>query len=237
MESLVKRFLRASLRLFFKHLYTTFAWAYDLVAWTSSIGQWKTWQSVALEILPNGNTLELGHGPGHLLLTIAQNNQVGFGVEASAQMGRIAAKRLQKHGYKSNVIQALVQRLPLMSNYFSSVLSTFPSEYIIDQETLSEVWRVLQPGGIFVIVSSARITGRNLPDRAAAWLYRITGQSGESQDDWAEPFERLGFSSRLDYVQLHRATVVRVVACKNIRRKNLHHHPHKLRMDDTFTTD
>jgi ubiquinone/menaquinone biosynthesis C-methylase UbiE len=216
MESLTKRFLRASLRLFFKHLYTTFAWAYDLVAWTSSIGQWKTWQSVALETLPNDNILELGHGPGHLLLKIAQNNQAGYGVEASAQMGRIAAKRLQKHGYKSHVIQALVQRLPLMSEYFSGVLSTFPSEYIIDPETLSEVWRVLQPGGKFVIVSSARITGRNLPDRLAAWLYRITGQSGELQDGWAEPLERLGFSARLDYVKVQRATVLRVVACKNV---------------------
>jgi ubiquinone/menaquinone biosynthesis C-methylase UbiE len=219
MESLAKRFLRASLRLFFKHLYTTFAWAYDLVAWTSSLGQWKVWQSTALEILPDGNILELGHGPGHLLLKLAQNNQVGFGVDASAQMGCIASKRLHKHGYKTNVIQALGQRLPLMSGHFSSVLSTFPSEYIIDPDTLSEVWRVLQPGGAFVIVSSARISGRNLPDRFAAWLYRITGQSGKLHEGWAEPLERLGFSSHLDYVQLPRATVLRVIARKNVTRR------------------
>jgi ubiquinone/menaquinone biosynthesis C-methylase UbiE len=216
MESLARTFLSASFRQFFKLLYTTFAWAYDLVSWTTSMGQWKTWLLTSWEVLPDGNILEVGHGPGHLLLKLSQNKRVGIGVDASAQMGRMATKRLHKHGYEPRIIQALSQRLPLTSSYFAGVVSTFPSEYIIDPDTISEIWRVLQPDGIFVIISSAQITGRNLPDRFAALLFRISGQSAEPGKSWNELLDHHGFSTHIDHVSQSRATVIRVIAHKNV---------------------
>lgn len=215
MEPTAGKILKNLLRLFFKHLYTKFAWAYDLVAWTTSMGQWKTWQSAAIEVLPNGDLLEVGHGPGHLLLTLAQHERKIIGVDSSIQMGRITARRLRQNGYRPNVIRSLVQHLPLPSGHFSCVLSTFPSEYIFDPDTLSEVRRILRSGGVFIIVCTVHITGRSIPDRFAAWLYRITGQTGEPGDDWSEPLKRMGFHSRLDYVQQERAVVLRIVARKH----------------------
>ena len=215
MERFAGKFLKKLLRLFFNQLYTRFAWAYDLVAWTTSIGQWKTWQSAAIEILPDGDLLEVGHGTGHLLLNLVRGKRKIIGVDPSIQMGRIAARRLTRNGYRPKVIRSVVQHLPFPGGHFSCVLSTFPSEYIFDPDTLSEVQRVLQPGGVFIVVCAVYIVGRSIPDRFAAWLYRITGQTGKPGDNWSQPLDRLGFHSQLHYVQQERAVVLRIVARKS----------------------
>ena len=215
MEQLADQFLKKLLRWFFTQLYTRLAWAYDLVAWTTSMGQWKTWQSAALETLPDGDLLEVGHGTGHLLLNLARAKRKIIGIDSSIQMGRIAARRLKRNGHRPNVIRSFVQHLPLPSSHFSCVLSTFPSEYIFDPDTLCEVQRVLQPDGIFIVICTVNIIGRSIPDRFAAWLYRITGQTGEPGDNWSQPFTQVGFHAQLNYVQQERAVVQRIVARKS----------------------
>lgn len=215
MESVIRRFTRAFLRSFFKHLYTTFAWAYDFVAWFTSMGQWQTWQSAALKDLPPGDLVELGPGPGQLLLKLLRSERNVLGIDVSPQMARLATRRLKRFDLPLVVSIAKAQRLPLPSERFSSVISTFPSEYIFDPDTIAEVWRVLQPGGVLIIVGVSQITGKSIPDRFAAWLYRITGQSGEPGDEWISPFERQGFSTDLDRVRQPRAIVLRAVARKD----------------------
>jgi ubiquinone/menaquinone biosynthesis C-methylase UbiE len=209
-----KKILIAFMRFFFEHLYTTIAWAYDVVAWTSSMGQWRSWQSVAIQELPRGNLIELGPGPGHLLLQLARDGQNVIGVEVSQQMIRMAARRLRQNGFPVRIVHARAQQIPLPSRTFGAVVSSFPSEYIFDPLTLSEAYRVLRPGGEWIIVGVARITGRSLPDRFAAWLYRFTGQAGEPQTGWDDVLREAGFDAKLERVQLPRADVLRVVAAK-----------------------
>ncbi len=218
MESPSQKLLRAVLRLFFEKLYTTFAWTYDLVAWMSSMGQWRVWQSAALEDLPEGDVLEIGHGTGQLLLTLLKLERNAFGIDPSRQMTSIAAKRLRQSGYQAFIIRTKAQRLPLPPSRFSAILSTFPSAYIFDPDTLSEAYRVLQPDGVFVIVGSVRITGRGLQDRFAAWIYRVTGQAGEIIEGWEQPFLDQGFTAHLEEVTQQRAIVVRVIARKGVAR-------------------
>jgi len=202
------------MRFFFKHLYTTLAWAYDFVAWASSMGQWRSWQSVAIQDLPQGDLVELGPGPGHLLLQLAEVDRKVTGVEVSPQMIRMAARRLRQHDFPVRLVRAYAQRLPLPNDAFGAVVSSFPSEYIFDPLTPREAHRVLRPGGVWIIVGVARITGRSLHDRFAAWLYRFTGQSGEPQTDWDDVLRKVGFDARLERVQLPRAEVLRVIATK-----------------------
>ena len=215
MEPTSPKLLRAALRLFFEKLYTTFAWTYDLVAWMSSMGQWRTWQSAVLENIPEGDILEIGHGTGHLLLRLMQLDRKVFGIDPSTQMTRIATKRLRHSGYHPLVIRSKAQHLPLPKERFSVILSTFPSAYIFDPDTLNEAYRVLQPEGVFVIVGSVRITGRGLHDRFAAWLYRITGQTVKFMEGWDQPFLDQGFTAQLDKVLQQRAIVFRVIASKD----------------------
>jgi ubiquinone/menaquinone biosynthesis C-methylase UbiE len=55
----------------FRLLYHELAWSYDLVSWLASRGLWRRWQQAALAYLPvEGRFLEVGFGPGHLLLDL-----------------------------------------------------------------------------------------------------------------------------------------------------------------------
>ncbi len=217
MEPHSQKLLRAVLRLFFEKLYTTFAWTYDLVAWMSSMGQWRDWQLAALKDLPEGDILEIGHGTGHLLLRLVRLGRNVLGIDPSTQMTRIAARRLQRSGYPYLVIQSKAQRLPLPKGRFSIILSTFPSAYILDPDTLSEAYRVLQPEGVFVIIGSVRIIGGGLHDRFAAWLYRILGQTSEYMEGWDQGFLNQGFTTHLEEINQRRAIVFRVVAKKPLK--------------------
>jgi ubiquinone/menaquinone biosynthesis C-methylase UbiE len=208
------RLLWELLRFLQHQLYTRLAWAYDAVAWAVSLGQWRTWQSAGLEAVAPGSLLEIGHGPGHLLVERGLAGYPAVGLDLSPQMARQARRRLQRAGLKPRLIRARAQRMPLRTGSFESILSTFPSEFLLDPETLVEAHRVLRPGGRFVVVPVVRIKRGRLGDRIAAWLQRVTGEDREPFPSPAEIFARAGFDLRVDRVQQPRATVLRFVAVR-----------------------
>jgi ubiquinone/menaquinone biosynthesis C-methylase UbiE len=209
-STLIQRFLG----LFFRYLYTHLAFLYDVVAWTSSMGQWRQWQSAALIHFKPGVILELGHGLGYGQLDL---NQAGFNcvaLDPSRQMNKLARRRLIRAGYKPDIVCGRAQELPFADQSFSGLMSTFPSEYILDPETLDEAHRVLPQGGSFAIVGFVEITGKALPDRFARWLYRITRQSGPIPTGWIEYFQNHRFTPRLEVVMTPRSKITRVVAVR-----------------------
>ncbi len=137
-----------------QRLYHEFAWAYDLVAWLVSLGQWATWRRLALDELPGdkGRVLELGFGTGALLAEIAQSGRSVVGLDASWPMQRIATRRLASLGPSAPRVQGIGQQLPFSDGAFSALVSTFPAAYILAPETLAECRRVLQPEGCLIIV-------------------------------------------------------------------------------------
>ena len=58
---------------------------------------------------------------------------------------------------KPSVIQGSAQHLPFSNDSFDTVVSTFPSEYIYDPDTIAEVARVLRPGGRFIVIEGANL--------------------------------------------------------------------------------
>jgi ubiquinone/menaquinone biosynthesis C-methylase UbiE len=208
------KLILAIVRWFAPHLYTDMAWTYDLIAWLVSLGLWGTWQATGLEVLDGGAVLEVGHGPGHLLRQMTARGWCAVGADPSRQMGRLAARRLRRHGMMPRLVRARAQSLPFPAGYFGGVLSTFPSEYIFDPRSLAEAWRILKPGGQFVVVPVAMITGGSAIDRIGAWLNKVTGQAGEPEAAWSRPFKALGFQTRVDRLHLGRSVVLRLVAQK-----------------------
>lgn len=206
--------LRALLAVFFRHLYTTFAWAYDAVAWLSSAGQWQLWIDTARSGLADGPLLELGHGPGHLLVALRKDGRWIVGIDSSRQMTRLAKRNLQRNGLTPLLASARAERLPFKRERFQAVLATFPSEYILQPTTRREIWRVLQPRGKLVLIGVEAITGRSLPDRLASALYRLTGQSGAPSPSWISEFESEGFRAQIERLQLPRAVILRIEMSK-----------------------
>ncbi|HKZ56057.1 MAG TPA: methyltransferase domain-containing protein [Anaerolineales bacterium] len=225
MTSLLLRLRRAALRSLFAFIYGPGATLYDFVAWSSSAGQWRTWQQAALETLPEDRLLEIGHGPGHLLLQVRSAGRFVVGVDFSHQMTRMAARRLRREGWAACVVRARAQQLPFRSQAFNAAYSTFPSEYILEPASASEAARVVKPGGRIVVVPGvADITGRSMFDRLARGLYRVAGESVGSTQGWDramnELASRLGLHFRAESVAQDKAVVLRLVLDKPVGRRN-----------------
>ncbi|WP_420644951.1 class I SAM-dependent methyltransferase [Candidatus Leptofilum sp.] len=212
----------------FRLLYYELAWTYDLVSWLVSLGEWQRWQAAALPFVQGPSILEIGHGPGHLLVTLQENGHAVFGVDLSPQMGRQAQRRLRKHQLPANLVRAKAQRLPFKPDYFHTVLSTFPTDYIVDSETLTAVHELLVENGRLIVVPEGHLTGRGLLHRLIDWLFRITGQRDgafevDEAQNWPHPtlwepfrqrFEAAGFQVHIEHVQLKRSVATIFVATK-----------------------
>ena len=167
-------------RRIFHHFYHEFAWTYDVVAWVVSAGLWVRWTLVALPRL-RGRTLELGFGPGHLQLALAPRPGIA-GLDASPQMGSIAARRLRRAGYQPRLACGIAQALPFADATFDTVVATFPAEYILDPRSHAEIRRVLAPHGHLIVIPWAQLNP-GLYARLAALAYRLTLRSAPGHRD------------------------------------------------------
>lgn len=201
----------------FRLLYNELAVTYDLVSWVVSMGQWRDWQKTAIPFLQGQQVLEVAHGPGHMLVELKNAGYSIMGLDLSKNMGRLASRRLRKAGMKIPIIQGRVQALPFASNSFDSILTTFPSEFIVVEESLASLRRLLRPGGCLVIVAQARLTSGGIIRTFLEWLYTITGQRPikRGKNIWlvaSERFQEAGFQVEVKEVHLDKSIVTVVVA-------------------------
>lgn len=200
------------MQFFFHLLYHPFAFTYDLVAWVVSFGKWNDWVFSIFPLIEGTRILELGHGPGHLQRFLLDRGLSPVAIDESTQMGRLARRRL---GTKQKFARGLSQSLPYPSRYFDTVVSTFPSEYIFDGRTLSEVKRVLRNSGRLIVLPAAFPSNGFLK-----WLYKVTGESPAKLDEALKerlirPFEQAGFKVEMQIVDLKSSRLV-VLVCKTL---------------------
>jgi len=122
-------------------------------------GQWRTWQRQVLSRLHGHDVLELGCGLGDLLADMLEAGYKCHAVEHSPQMLQAARETLRKRklGSPGLIVQGSAQSLPFSADSFDNVVSTFPSEYIYDPETIAEIARVLRPGGHLIVIEGANL--------------------------------------------------------------------------------
>lgn len=137
------------LDLFFQLLYTKLAWAYDLVAWLVSAGQWYRWVETCIPFIEAGPVLEVGCGRGRLLSRIAAQKLKVVGVDRALEMATYAARESGEP-----VLQGDGQQLPFPDGYFATLITTFPAPYVLVPETADEFARVLCPGGLWLWVDA-----------------------------------------------------------------------------------
>lgn len=207
--------MRKFMRFFFHHFYHALAWTYNFVAAIVSIGRWKDWGRAALPHLHGKRVLEIGFGPGHLLVEMNQSGFQAVGLDESPQMIRQAKRNLARSQLPATLSRGYAQFLPFASDSFDSVVSTFPSEYIADPRTLAEVRRVLKEDGRFIIVPAAWAGGKSLLERGSRWLFRVTGQNGEGVEARIADFlAEHGFNAVCSEVDIRHSTVLVIVAEK-----------------------
>lgn len=199
-SSCYHRLITRILRVFFYLLYHPMAWSYDFVAWLVSWGRWKIWINTILPYLEGSTILEIGHGPGHLQIALFNKDIQTFGIDSSRQMGQQARHRISKQDFTPKLSLSYAQKMPFPNRVFDQIVATFPTEYIYDPETLTEAFRILKPGGIFVVLPAAWITGKSLVDRGTAAIFRVTGQSPNWEHHWLAPFIKAGFQPDFEMI-------------------------------------
>lgn len=210
---------RKIMQVVFYQLYHPFAFTYDLVAATVSLGRWKDWVFSILPFIDGRRVLELGHGPGHLQRVLRDGSLVAFGLDESAPMGNLARARLRKSDHKDiNLVRGLSQDLPFPAECFDTIVSTFPSEYIFNPHTLAEAKRCLMNGGRLVVLPVAWHIGKRIMERYAAWLFRVTGESPQLEEALFEkirgPFDKAGFQVEIQKFEVKSSLLMIVIAKK-----------------------
>jgi ubiquinone/menaquinone biosynthesis C-methylase UbiE len=206
--SFLKRLFQIFLRTFFKLLYHQFAWAYDGVASIVSLGAWQQWVQSLLPFIEGPRTLEVGFGPGHLLVGLYQKGIKSIGLDESCQMGQLARVRLERLGFRPNLIRGNAETLPFADEGIDQVAMTFPAEYILQSSTFSEIRRVLRKGGIVLLLPVAWITGRKPWERAAAWVNRVTGEAPDWDERVLDPLKKAGFEVSWETVEFPSSRII-----------------------------
>jgi len=162
-------------------LYGRLAWAYDAISWLVGLGQWAAWRGASIAHVEGSRVLDIGFGTGELLIEMAESGLDPYGLELSAAMQAVTARKLRRRGISLPRVRALAQAMPFADGSFDSAVATFPAWYILDATTLREVARVVrwrragsgQGTGRFIV--AGLITGmrnRAPSDRASLQLSR-----------------------------------------------------------------
>jgi ubiquinone/menaquinone biosynthesis C-methylase UbiE len=209
------------IKLGFHLLYNQMAWTYDLVAWCVSFGQWSAWRRLALQFLQPGKTLEVAYGTGAFFVDLLDADYTPVGIDLSPYMARLASERLRRKKHALCLGRARVQALPFPSDHFSNVVATFPSEYMMDIQTLSEIHRVLKsptadtnlPGRL-VVVAEGQLRGPWPLRPFIDWLYKITGQRDIPLDQSLNVLATHKFKARWEMVEHKGVTALLLIADK-----------------------
>lgn len=173
-------------------LYGPLAWAYDSVAWLVSFGYWSRWRLDALEFTKPGSVLEIGFGTGELLIALAERGQDVTGLEVSLSMHKITARKIRKNGQSIRRVCGQAQMMPFPATAFDNVVVTFPSNYILKTETLSEIQRVLKRDGRCVVVGlGVQFTSRLMRALTQLWL---GGRAEQLLNFFEQPAADVGLS-------------------------------------------
>ena len=201
----------------FRLLYNELAFTYDIVSRAVSLGAWRCWQRAALRHLkaePGALLLELGHGTGDLQIDLNALGYCVVGHDLSGSMSRIARGKLRRMNMPTRLTRGRAECLPYPSGIFAAVISTFPTSYILEPETLQEIHRVLGPAGPLLIVPNGAFTTRGSAEIGLEWLYRVTGQRNDTGFDIENYFSKYGFDARVRQEPCPRSMATVIVAQK-----------------------
>ena len=118
-----------------------------------------TWTISLLNIQPDDQILELGFGAGRAIELVTAQASSGhvYGIDHSQDMVRTASRRNNKAIKTGHVTlyQGELAALPFPDNQFNKIFTIQTLYFWSDPaQVLSEIFRVLKPGGILVITLS-----------------------------------------------------------------------------------
>jgi ubiquinone/menaquinone biosynthesis C-methylase UbiE len=157
----------------FDDAYTQFAGIYDLAV--KALPVWKTWIKHALPYIQGPRVLEVSFGTGYLLTRYAGQFET-YGVDYNRCMAATARQNLKKSGHEAQLQVADVAALPYPDQLFDSLVNTMSfTGYPDGLKAMSELWRVLKPGGRLILIDINYPANQNRLGTALARLFASLG--------------------------------------------------------------
>ena len=145
-----------------------------------------TYRTVArmLDLRPDDDLLDIGCGPGGFLAAEARHVHRAVGIDASPLMLRAASRRLADRiaGGTVKLMQGNAAALPFGEAEFSAAIAIYAPA------SPPEVFRVLRPGGRFVL-ADPEPAKRPTDESAPSWDRQLWGES-----DYRRMLEEAGFT-------------------------------------------
>ena len=139
-------------RTYVRRLFATIADRYDLITRLLSYGQDRRWKRtlVALaEARPGTRVLDLACGTGDITYEVAARGADATGLDVTIRMLELA--RAKRSGAPVHFLAGDMMALPFASQRFDVVTSGYGIRNVPTiQPALSEIHRVLRPGGLFL---------------------------------------------------------------------------------------
>ena len=189
-------------------VFADIAGRYDRLNWILSLGRDQAWRRTAVDRLPGGRILDLGAGTGAANEVFGDREVVALDPSPEMLALNDASHRVVGAG----------EALPLADESFDAVFSAYVFRNLDSvDETLSEIHRVLRPGGMAGIVDLGRPEGsmqRSVHRAGTAAVLPLAGMTIGARDEYAylhrtldkhPPPETLLGSSRLRLVDTWRA--------------------------------
>ncbi len=148
-----------------KDVFESVATKYDLMNSLMSGGLHKIWKKYFTQILSlknNSKILDLASGTGDVCIELSNQNknfQI-FHTDINIKMLEQGKIKLIDHGKIISSIVCDAEKIPFPSNYFDCITIAFGLRNVTNkEEALSEMYRVLSPGGKLVILEFSKIWG------------------------------------------------------------------------------
>lgn len=151
--------------------------------------------------VPAECAVEIGAGTGFFLLNLMQSGvaRAGIVTDISSGMVRTAVRQAHELGLDVAGVVGDGESLPIATGRCDLVVGHAVLHHIPDVErAMSEVLRILRPGGVFVITGEPTQRGDYVARRLSSltwWLTSRVTQSPVLRDRWARPPQELAESS------------------------------------------
>jgi len=147
-------------------------------------------------ITPDQYILDIGCGTGYTACLLAKNYQVDVvAADINSKVLEEAKKRITKEnvGNKVTTIKVDTHKLPFPSNTFDAVIAESVLAFCDKMKVVSEVYRVLKPGGVFGDNEGTYL--KPPPAQLPSFLLKSYGLDVKllQEDEWRAVYREAGF--------------------------------------------
>lgn len=135
---------------------------YDNLNRVISLGMDKSWRKKVIKTIVNHQpekVLDIATGTGDLVISLAEKGLDNIvGLDLSNGMLEVARKKVKAKNFEKQIklVQGDSENLPYEDNYFDAISVAFGVRNFENLEKgLGEIYRVLKPGGIFIVLETA----------------------------------------------------------------------------------